>query len=139
MCLGTKIETTVNSTTMSVISSPSNKRRKLIDNDIRNEEEVHVVEAGRAAGYSSPRIGATDEEEQEDVKSNCAVILHRGADGELHGAIPDANFDGDSRDDLCNTDWIYSFEDEEAEKETKEMTVEKTVPEANYLSLKIPQ
>ena len=68
--------------------------------------------------------------------------MHRGADGELHGAIPDANFGGDSWGDLCNTDWIYSddeeeeFEDEEAEKETKvetkEMTVEKTVPEANY-------
>ena len=110
---------------MSVISSPSNKRRKLIDNDIRNEEEVHVVEAGRAAGYSSPRIGATDEEEQEDVKSNCAVILHRGADGELQVAIPNANFGGDSSGDLCNAGWTYAddeekeFEDGESEKETK--------------------
>ena len=71
------------------------------------------------------------------VKSNCAVILDRGADGELQTAIPDANFGGDSWGDLCNADWTYSddeeeeFKDEEFEKETNEVTVEKTVPEAN--------
>ena len=60
------------------------------------------------------------------VKSNCAVNLHRGADGALQTVIPDANFGGDSRGDLCNADRTYSVE-----KETTEVTVEKTVPEAN--------